>query len=111
MSDDVLTRADLQRAAGWMYGRAEGLARKLEPIYAALDWTWQENPRPPSADEIEKTLRHLADLMLEAEAGSKEWFAQTGGLIAEVERDDSATDGSYRIHVRLGMEIDEEDWL
>ena len=111
MADATLTKEDLQVAAGWMVGNAEALANTLAPVYKLLDWRWGRLNKPPTAEEIEEALHDYAAIIRDEEPGYKKLYRGSGGLMVEVERDASATDGSYRICVRMGMEIDEQEWL
>ena len=78
----------------------ERLATRLEPIYAALNWTWWHTQgKPPTAQDIKDTFVKLAREMQEYKAGA----ISTGGLFIRM----CDEDGNVKSLI-IGMKIESD---
>ena len=79
-------------------GAAPEFATKIQPIYRLLNWTWQDEPNPPTGADIESTLLELIEhLLQENTLGSS-----TGGLSAWVEEEETG-EISFGINFKVGV--------
>jgi hypothetical protein len=77
------TPEQARRALDWLYDQIPVEAVRLEPVYAAFEWSWEGRGTPPTAKEIERAMadmvRHLkADIIAEPELPM--WSLRAGGI-------------------------------